>query len=165
MLLAQGDLDRAADRLREAAAMAADAADPGTLAHAQELLGVVAARRGRLEDALEVWSYAELVYKGARDQPGQARCRLHTGAVLVARDRAAARAALLGSIELRDTRTGVGVALAHAHLAALAVDPAEAEWRRAEASASLLPWEGRIHPPPPVAAVRALLDAGVDPTK
>jgi hypothetical protein len=77
--------------------------------------------------------------------------------VLAGRDPAAARAALSRSLELRDTRTGVGVALAHAHLAALG-DPGEAEWHRAEAYAALLPWEGRIHPPAPVAEVRALLD-------
>ena len=162
-LLAQGDLDRAVDRLREAAALAADAADSGTLAHAQELLGVVAARRGRLDDALEVWSYAELVYAGVPDDPGRARCRLHIGTVLAGRDPEAARTALTGSLELRDTRTGVGVALAHAQLAELAGDPQEAAEHEALGMAALAPWEGRIDPPFEVTALRLRL-AGADST-
>lgn len=166
VLLAQGELDAAVDRLRQAAAIAADAGDPAGLAHAQELLGVVAARRGRAADALEVWSDAKLLYARVRDESGQARCLLHTGTVLAGRDAAGARAALSRSLVLRDGNTGVGVALAHLQLAGLAADPAEVDLHRAGAYAALAPWEGRIHPPAEVSAVRALLAglAAAEPT-
>ncbi|HEX6754726.1 MAG TPA: tetratricopeptide repeat protein, partial [Mycobacteriales bacterium] len=153
-LLGKGELDPADGRLRDAARIAAGAGDPVGLASAQELLGVVAARRGRTADALEIWSDARLLYEQVHDEPGQARCLLHAGTVLADRRPAEAVPLLRRSLELRDTGTGVGVAMAHLLLAELETP----DDHRDAALAALAPWQDDFEPPAEVAELRLRLN-------
>ncbi len=156
----QGDLDLAERRLQEAAVLAQDAGDLAGVAYAQELLGVVAARRGEPAAALAVWAEAQLLFEQRHDDQGQARCLLHRATLLAGPEPATAQRMLRASLALRGTQTtGVGVALAHLQLAGHveAADPAAGAAHRAGALAALAPWEGRIDPPADVAALRRQL--------
>lgn len=158
--LAQGDLDLAERRLHEAGALAKDAGDLSGIAYAQELLGVVAARREEPDKALEAWSEAQLLFEWRHDDQGQARCLLHRAILLAGSEPATAQRMLRSSLALRGPQTtGVGVALAHLQLAGHveAADPAAAAGHRAEALAALAPWGDRIDPPADVAALRRQL--------
>ena len=161
VLLAQGDLDAAEGRLLEAAALGSRAGDAAGFARAQELLGVLAARRGRPDQAVGTWRDLVALYEQLHDEDGQARCLVHLGTLLAPGDPEAARWALDRSLELRDG-PGLGVALAHLGLAELAEragDAADADRHRAEGLRALGPWAGRLDPPRDVALIRSRLNS------
>ena len=69
VLIVQGQPDRALPLLRDASGQAQQAGDLAGVAYAQELLGVVAARRVERTAALAVWADAQLLRAAAR-RPG-----------------------------------------------------------------------------------------------
>jgi hypothetical protein len=55
----------------------------GIQAHAHELLGIVAWKRGQRQRAMDKWMQAETMHVLARDADGEARCLHHRGSALV----------------------------------------------------------------------------------
>jgi tetratricopeptide (TPR) repeat protein len=155
------DHDAAQDCLIQVLDLAEDT-DPGAYAHARELMGVVAWRRGHEDQARAEWAAAAKLYQEQGDNHGQARCLQHEAATLMAGpDRERARDMFARSLELRDgTGTGLGVALAHLYLGtaeAAAGRPGEVERHRAAGLAALSPWNGQPTVPPQVSTARARL--------
>ncbi|HZB28677.1 MAG TPA: tetratricopeptide repeat protein [Streptosporangiaceae bacterium] len=156
------DYDAAHDYLIQVLDLAEDT-DPGAYAHARELLGVVAWRRGHEEQARGEWTAAVKLYQEQGDDLGQARCLQHKAITLLGgAERDLARADLDRSLELRGTGIGLGAALAHLYLGAdtaAAGRPEETDRHRAAGLAALSPWAGQPMPPPQVAEIRARLEA------
>jgi predicted negative regulator of RcsB-dependent stress response len=158
----KGDHDAAHDCLIEVLDLAEDT-DPGIYAHARELMGVVAWRRGHEDQARAEWAAAAKLYQEQGNDLGHARCLQHEATTLLGgADRDRARAMLARGLELRGADTGLGVALSHLYLgadAAAAGRPEEAERHRAAGLTALSPWTGQPTAPPQVAEVRARLEA------
>ncbi|MEV0246659.1 tetratricopeptide repeat protein [Nocardia sp. NPDC050712] len=80
--LVQGRFEAAADRLDLAESLARRG-DPGGLAHAIEIWGVLYWARGEPRRALTAWSRALESYRGLADNVGAGRCQQHIGSALV----------------------------------------------------------------------------------
>ena len=156
----EGDHDAAHACLSVAVHHAADT-DPAAYAHARELNGVVAWRRGHEQQARAEWAAAATLYQEHGDDLGLARCLQHEAATLVGGpERERARDMLARGLELRATDVGIGTALAHLYLgacAAAAGRPGDAARHRAAGLAALAPWRRQPSTPSQVAAVRARL--------
>ena len=155
-----GDYDAAHDCLHDALDHAADT-DPGAYAHARELAGVVAWRRGREHQARAEWAAAATLHQEHGDNLGLARCLQHEATTLVGGpERERARDMLARSLELRATNAGVGPALAHLYLGAYAAStghPADAARHRTAGRAALAPWRSQPTTPSHIAVVRTRL--------
>ncbi|MEU8899802.1 tetratricopeptide repeat protein [Nocardia sp. NPDC048505] len=80
--LVQGRFEAAADRL-DLAETLARRGDPGGLAHAREIWGVLYWARGEPRRALIAWNEALEMYSALADQVGAGRCQQHLGSALV----------------------------------------------------------------------------------
>ncbi|MFC9895728.1 hypothetical protein ACFVMC_18745 [Nocardia sp. NPDC127579] len=80
--LVQGRFDAAADRLDLAESLARRG-DPGGMAHAAEIRGVLFWARGEARRALIAWNQALESYRGLADHVGAGRCQQHIGSALI----------------------------------------------------------------------------------
>jgi hypothetical protein len=157
--LGQGQPAVAARLALEARTLAEDAGDPAGVAHAQELLGVVAARGDDPGEAASYWADAQLLWEQLHDHDGQARCLQHRATLLLAGDPEEATILLRQSVRLRGGRPGFGAALAHARLSELARDERTRAEHRKLARAALAPWQDRLDRPAEVTSLAARLTA------
>ncbi len=81
--LYKGDPTGALERLRPAAAKAAEAGDASAHAHAVELRGVAAWMQKSPKEAMGWWQDAQLLYAEIGELEGQARCLQHLGSAEV----------------------------------------------------------------------------------
>ncbi|WP_068064838.1 hypothetical protein [Nocardia xishanensis] len=89
VLLRQGLLDDAQDRLELAEALTRQGRDPGGRAHMHEILGHVWWARGEGTRALRCWRLSLTAYRALRDDHGIARCLQHLAAAVIAEPRCA----------------------------------------------------------------------------
>ncbi|WP_067846997.1 hypothetical protein [Nocardia lijiangensis] len=89
VLLRQGLLDDAQDRLELAEALTRQGRDPDGRAHMHEILGHVWWARGEAVRALRCWRLALTAYRALRDDHGNARCLQHLAAAVIADPRCA----------------------------------------------------------------------------
>jgi tetratricopeptide (TPR) repeat protein len=168
-LLAEGRRDPARQLLSEALDLAENTSDVAGEAYALELLGVVAARRHKVDNAMATWVRAQFLYEQLNDELGQARCLLHRASLQLSlpssgeHDQREAENLLKQSIERRgEQRFGQGVALAYLHLGEIARDlgqAADVERYRQAGLHALTPWAQSRPAPATVAATRARLSA------
>jgi tetratricopeptide (TPR) repeat protein len=169
-LLAEGRRDPAHHLLSEALDLAENTGDVAGEGGALELLGVVAARRRKVDHAMATWVRAQFLYEQLNDELGQARCLLHRAALRRSlpssgeKDLRETENLLKQSIERRgEQRFGQGIALANLHLGEIARDlgqPADVvEGYRQAGLRALTPWAESRAEPATVAATRARLAA------
>ncbi|MEV0033281.1 hypothetical protein [Nocardia sp. NPDC050793] len=84
VLLRQGLLDDAQDRLELAEALTRQGRDPDGRAHMHEILGHVWWARGEGTRALRCWRLSLTAYRALRDDHGIARCLQHLAAAVIA---------------------------------------------------------------------------------
>ncbi|SNY79807.1 hypothetical protein SAMN04244553_1725 [Nocardia amikacinitolerans] len=84
VLLRQGLLDDAQDRLELAEALTRQGRDPDGRAHMHEILGHVWWARGEAVRALRCWRLSLTAYRALRDDHGIARCLQHLAAAVIA---------------------------------------------------------------------------------
>ncbi|TQM32140.1 hypothetical protein [Nocardia bhagyanarayanae] len=84
VLLRQGLLDDAQDRLELAEALTRQGRDPDGRAHMHEILGHVWWARGEGARALRCWRLSLTAYRALRDDHGIARCLQHLAAAVIA---------------------------------------------------------------------------------
>ncbi|WP_431968892.1 hypothetical protein [Nocardia sp. bgisy134] len=89
VLLRQGLLDDAQDRLELAEALTRQGRDPDGRAHMHEILGHVWWARGEGTRALRCWRLSLTAYQALRDDHGIARCLQHLAAAVIADPRCA----------------------------------------------------------------------------